>query len=318
MALTKVTYTDDVTVIEAQNLNDIQDAIIRIDPADNTGKSIPENADLNSYSTPGHYYCDSSAKAATLTNSPTTAAFVLEVYSRGTYRNQVLYAGKRIYLRTSGSNGWNTWYSTASLEGDNFTGEITVDRANGTVGASGWSGVKIGNNKDLSVAGNSAGYLRIYGTTAYYGDIGYATNNPTAIRQYKLPNADGTLALDLSASFTGTAMTGGTLNRCTGTIGEKPSIFTNGREYYIYGRLTVTSFVRTGSNPYIEFQTSFRPSHNLYGDTGIRFDADVAKPEKIAVNLSTAGVLTISNTETHFNMPSNARVVWLFPMLALL
>lgn len=29
MALTKVTYTDDVTVIEAQNMNDIQDEIIK-------------------------------------------------------------------------------------------------------------------------------------------------------------------------------------------------------------------------------------------------------------------------------------------------
>lgn len=29
MALTKVVYTDDVTVIEAQNLNDIQDEVIK-------------------------------------------------------------------------------------------------------------------------------------------------------------------------------------------------------------------------------------------------------------------------------------------------
>lgn len=31
MALTKVTYVDDVTVISAQNLNDIQDEIIAIE-----------------------------------------------------------------------------------------------------------------------------------------------------------------------------------------------------------------------------------------------------------------------------------------------
>lgn len=203
-------------------------------------------------------------------------------------------------------------------QGGTFSGDVTIDRASGTAGASGWSAVKIGNNKDLSVAGNSAGYLRIFGTSAYYGDISFATGMPTAERQYRLPNASGTIALDLSESFTGTAMTDGTLNRCTGTIGERPSIYTNGREYYIYGRLTITSFVRTNSNPYITFQTSFRPSHTLYGDTGIRFDNDVAKPEKSSVTLSPAGVLSIQNTETHFNMPTNSvRVIWLFPMLAL-
>ena len=34
MALTKVTYTDDETVITAQNLNDIQDSIIELEDDD--------------------------------------------------------------------------------------------------------------------------------------------------------------------------------------------------------------------------------------------------------------------------------------------
>lgn len=40
--LTKVTYTDNVTVITAQNLNDIQDAIIEAEDEVNTYGNVAE------------------------------------------------------------------------------------------------------------------------------------------------------------------------------------------------------------------------------------------------------------------------------------
>ena len=48
------------------------------------GTNIPENADMNNYTTPGNYYCISDSAARTLKNCPFTHAFTLKVeYSRG-------------------------------------------------------------------------------------------------------------------------------------------------------------------------------------------------------------------------------------------
>lgn len=48
------------------------------------GTIIPNNADMNNYTTPGNYYCISDSAARTLKNCPFTHAFTLKVeYSRG-------------------------------------------------------------------------------------------------------------------------------------------------------------------------------------------------------------------------------------------
>lgn len=44
-------------------------------------KSVPQNADLNEYVTPGEYYCNSNATAGTIVNSPVSMAFRLTVES---------------------------------------------------------------------------------------------------------------------------------------------------------------------------------------------------------------------------------------------
>lgn len=48
------------------------------------GTIIPNNADMNNYTTPGNYYCISNSATRTLKNCPFTLAFTLKVeYSRG-------------------------------------------------------------------------------------------------------------------------------------------------------------------------------------------------------------------------------------------
>lgn len=73
--------------------------------------AIPASANLNNYTTPGHYSADTSAIAKTLTNAPTTGNFTLFVYYRTTtLLNQLaITSSKQIYTRGQSSSGWGSW-----------------------------------------------------------------------------------------------------------------------------------------------------------------------------------------------------------------
>ena len=80
------------------------------------GTPIPENADMNTYTTPGNYYVISNAQAATLSNSPFgNNAFILKVeYANGvTYPRQIFteYSTGRKAIRFISSSGgsWSDW-----------------------------------------------------------------------------------------------------------------------------------------------------------------------------------------------------------------
>lgn len=75
---------------------------------------IPENSDLNDYTTPGWYYITANATAVSLANCPTQYAFSLRVYTHAGI-NQVLTtyntgAGIRIYTRNYYQDVWTEWY----------------------------------------------------------------------------------------------------------------------------------------------------------------------------------------------------------------
>lgn len=75
---------------------------------------IPENSDLNDYTTPGWYYITANATAVSLANCPTQYAFSLRVYTHSGI-NQVLTtyntgAGIRIYTRNYYHDVWTEWY----------------------------------------------------------------------------------------------------------------------------------------------------------------------------------------------------------------
>lgn len=110
------------------------------------GTEIPANANLNTvdYIKVGNYYCSQNVNAATLTNSPTTSAFMMQVYSplsttidnesTGTwvYRFRVLqvYTGARYtqYIYSNGTAGnftYGDWYLTVESEADGIVGSTT-------------------------------------------------------------------------------------------------------------------------------------------------------------------------------------------------
>lgn len=104
--------------------------------------AITENANLNSFTTPGEYYCGSNATAATISNSPTTSAFRLTVEYTTTptgtanvrqtvrpYNSDVTYIR---YTNTATSNPitWFPWYTSDSIIpfhlGDSATASFTM------------------------------------------------------------------------------------------------------------------------------------------------------------------------------------------------
>lgn len=97
--------------------------------------SIPQSADLNTYTTPGEYYVGTNNTAATLTNCPSTAAGRLTVEnsiaSGGTYLKQT-YAqhsssnnGQYTWVRMSGNSG-SSWSAWSLVEGAQLT-QGTID-----------------------------------------------------------------------------------------------------------------------------------------------------------------------------------------------
>lgn len=76
------------------------------------GKSIPTNADLDTYTTIGKYYATSNAIAQSLINSPTKNNFLMYVYIRTTDNipsQMVIDLSGKLYIRGRSSTGWRNW-----------------------------------------------------------------------------------------------------------------------------------------------------------------------------------------------------------------
>lgn len=79
------------------------------------GTAIPSSSDMDNYTTPGNYYCESNGTAQSLSNCPFTYAFILKVeYSRGngyvcqTYTEH--HTGRKAYRwYNTGSTGWSQY-----------------------------------------------------------------------------------------------------------------------------------------------------------------------------------------------------------------
>lgn len=83
---------------------------------------IPEQADLNSYTTPGVYKCVSQAIAATCTNVPINQAFRMDVKSilSSDRSVQILYPNNvsemHFYIRNMRASGWTDWQKISGTE----------------------------------------------------------------------------------------------------------------------------------------------------------------------------------------------------------
>lgn len=103
------------------------------------GEEIPENADLNTYTTPGIYYSPSRTRTPTISNIPSgvDSNFRLEVLYAGStdsyYRVQKLkttVGGDYEYVRVRNGSSWGAWKKilTEADLGDLGTGAVNVHR----------------------------------------------------------------------------------------------------------------------------------------------------------------------------------------------
>lgn len=75
-------------------------------------QQIPENSDLNDYTTPGMYYCRGNAIVATLLNRPTLNAFSLLVEKHAGTRQTLTEHMRepfKIFVRNEYADGWGPW-----------------------------------------------------------------------------------------------------------------------------------------------------------------------------------------------------------------
>lgn len=98
------------------------------------GTEIPDNSDLNNYTTPGTYYCANGTNAATLSNIPSdvSVGFKLVVYYKGSYANinQELYpnGSEDFYIRYKQVGTWYNWKRVLD------TTDLPLSIANGGTG----------------------------------------------------------------------------------------------------------------------------------------------------------------------------------------
>lgn len=76
-----------------------------------TPTAIPSGADLDTYTTAGHYSAATSTIANSLSNCPATVNFSLFVVWRtSSLKSQIIFtAGTTLFYRYQSSSGWSTW-----------------------------------------------------------------------------------------------------------------------------------------------------------------------------------------------------------------
>lgn len=170
-------YTDEIpidngTATQRTNLKDLADLI------NQRRTLIPDNADLNTYTTPGSYYCVDSTSAATIAHAPiVTGNFRLEVISGGldNYSSYIVQfcwgtSTDDFYMRRKHST-WSDWTRFYNTKFDALGSQIksepsSVNVSNNTVTQIG-DGITLpaGSwviNAGVNFASNSTGYREFY------------------------------------------------------------------------------------------------------------------------------------------------------------
>ena len=151
--------------------------------------------------------------------------------------------------------GRNTIDAVSKANGGTFSGDVTVDKADGTTSTQGWSSVLIGNNKAIGTEGNSGGDLQIYGRTSYKTEFISPPNSPTANRVITIPDESGMLMTDQGGTFSGHIYvdkpSNGTWQGYSSIVlGNDKAVETNGNsrgQVMIYG--TGTNFATINADP---------------------------------------------------------------------
>jgi hypothetical protein len=174
--------------------------------------AIPDAADLNTYTTPGLYYQNANAQAASGKNYPEANAGTLEIYKNaGTTQVYRTYSSSRTYSRSLYGGSWSKWGKVYDTENKPTPAEIgAVAKAGDTMTG------RLTANSDGSaimlkpVTAGSASFLISQdssGVNNWY--IGYGSNNANTLNvtNYKTGSAMSfadTIAMSKSLAVSGT------------------------------------------------------------------------------------------------------------------
>ena len=189
--------------------------------------NIPANANLNSYTTPGFYYCPANATVATFTNCPTKNAFFMIVGRHaGTYQEIIEYmtTSPKRYMRNYYNNAWGSWYrvyTTADAPPDTNTTYGNMKGA--TTSAAGVAGLA-----PAPAAGAANRYLRSDGTWQVPPDNNTVYTHPTTAGNKHIP-AGGAAGQFLKWSAAGTAVWASLVNNLLATVAGNPLDATQGK-----------------------------------------------------------------------------------------
>lgn len=138
-----------------------------------TVDTIPSNADLNNYKTPGLYSVLNDSNAATIVGSPTTVAFNLSVVTVGTSIIQTLIevslGGRRVFSRVLIGTVWSAWdesYTSSNPQRDIAGNAETVTNGVYTTGTQ-----TVGGDKTFTGNNTHSGNNTVSGTTTHSGAL---------------------------------------------------------------------------------------------------------------------------------------------------
>lgn len=139
--------------------------------------NIPENADLNAYTTPRTYGCPSSSVAASLANCPTGNAFALFVHSNGATVTQEIFdstTGTRYVRYDTGAGSFGAW--TTALDTSNTADYVVERTTSGGWEVTKWASGRMEQRRRFTLAANSYVWQTwgvLYETSEYAGGGAY-------------------------------------------------------------------------------------------------------------------------------------------------
>ena len=151
--------------------------------------AIGNNANLNSYTDPGWYYCLLSATAVTISNSPTDSAFAMLVLQHaGTMQMVFEYmtSGYKIYVRNSYYNAWGSWqrlYTTANKPTASEIGAAASSHTHSnylTTSGTAAAATKLATARTIALSGDVTGSASFNGTANATISAQIAANAVTA------------------------------------------------------------------------------------------------------------------------------------------
>ena len=242
------------------------------------GSNIPDNTDLNTYTTAGKYYCANSTHASTMTNPPTTGSgFTLIVYVNYTTSRLIQKAflsnyNTRFRYTDDGGATWSAWKTFAYTDSD-----ISGNAATATALATSrtiWG-------QSFNGTGNISGNMTGVGSIAASGDIAI-TRTTTTASNFIATNSKGSVSLKTSTNR-------GVYDEST----DKWIITTNGTNTWLNsGNVAIDSAANTSYKLWVNGTIGTNDDVTIYNDKSLLL-RDTGGTAREAVKMTTSDNLRI-------------------------